>query len=190
MAFGWVGEKVRLVPLERERHFDNCVRWMNDPEVTNWTIMGDLPLTRVQEEGFFKKVESGAEDMVVFAIELLETEEHIGVTGVHDIRYRHGTAETGTLIGRKALHGRGLGTDTVAVRTRYAFEVLGLRLLTTHVMAGNEASLRALLKNGYQQCGVLPEWFWKRGAFHDAILLSLRREDWRKRQVDGVAETV
>ena len=31
---GWKGELVRLVPPDRTLHFENALRWMNDPEIT------------------------------------------------------------------------------------------------------------------------------------------------------------
>ncbi len=179
MAFGWEGAHVRLVPLEREKHFENCVRWLNDPEVTAWTLMGDFPLTRLAEQEFFERAAKESDTMVVFAIETRE-EEHIGVTGLHDISFRHGSATSGTIIGRRSLWGRGLGTETVAVRSRYAFEVLGLRMVLSHAFADNVASLRMLARNGYCEVGRLPQRFWKRGAYRDLVLLLLTQEAWRR----------
>ena len=46
MGYGWEGEKIRLVPLDRDKHLENAVRWFNDPEVTRWLETGDWPLTR------------------------------------------------------------------------------------------------------------------------------------------------
>ena len=31
---GWKGELIRLVPPDRTLHFENALRWMNDPEIT------------------------------------------------------------------------------------------------------------------------------------------------------------
>ena len=91
MCSGWRGAKVQLVPLDRDKHFDNCVRWLNDPSVTAWTLVGDYPLTRVAEEEFFDRVTRQNDTDVVFAIETLEEdEEHIGVIGIHGISLRHG----------------------------------------------------------------------------------------------------
>lgn len=178
MPFGWEGEKVRLVPLEKERHFDDCVRWLNDPEVTAWTLIGDFPLTRVAEQDFFDRVSRPNDTDVVFAIETFE-EEHIGMTGIHNISFRHGTGMTGTLIGRKQLWRHGYGSDAIAIRTRYAFESLGLRLLLTEVLVGNVGSLRALQKNGYREVGRIPGRYWKRGAHRDAIQLAIARDEWK-----------
>jgi RimJ/RimL family protein N-acetyltransferase len=64
----------------------------------------------------------------------------------------------------------------VRTRARYAFEVLGLRLLLTEVLADNAASLRALARGGYREVGRFPRRFWKRGAFRDAVYLALERD--------------
>lgn len=34
MAYGWTGEKVRLVPLDKAKHFENALCWLNDPDIT------------------------------------------------------------------------------------------------------------------------------------------------------------
>ncbi len=177
MSHGWQGEKVRLVPLDRARHLENSLRWINDPEVTAHTLLGDKPMGRLAEEEFFAQQEKGDPHSVVFAIET-HAGEHIGLSGLHRIEPRHGVASTGSLIGPREMWGRGHGTDSVRVRTRYAFEVLNLRLLLSNVHAGNERSHRMLLRAGYEECGRIPQRYWKRGRYEDSILLMLSRAKW------------
>lgn len=176
MAYGWTGEKVRLVPLDNEKHLENALCWFNDPDLTQWILMGDFPLCRLAETKWFEQMMSQHQPdrEVVFAIETLAG-EHIGFTGLHQIQWRHGVASTGTIIGRKDLWRKGYGTDAVKVRTRYAFEVLGLRMLLSEVMAENVASLKMLQKAGYREVGHIPRRYWKRGAYRDAILLMIER---------------
>ena len=177
MPFGWEGDKVRLVPLDKERHFENTVRWVNDPEITWRTLVGDFPLTRLAEHEYFDRAGRGDSD-ISFAVETLtEDEEHIGLVGLHDINYRHGSASLGLIIGRRQLWGRGFGTDIAAVATRYAFEVAGLRLVLAEVMADNVASYKAILKAGFTEVGRIPHRYWKRGAYRDNILLAAYRDD-------------
>lgn len=175
MAYGWHGEKIRLVPLDKERHFANALRWVNDTEVTGWTLSGDFPFGRLAEEEFFDRMTRDSKTDVVFAIELLHDEMHIGVSGLHKIDFRHGSAVTGTIIGEKDLWRQGYGVDAARVRTRYAFEVLGLRLLLSEVMAENTASLRMLEQAGYKEMGRIPRRYWKRGAYRDAVLMVAER---------------
>lgn len=174
MSYGWQGEKVRLVPLDRERHFDNAQAWINDSEVTAWTLVGDWPVTRLGEEAFFERAAKAGQDEVTFAIETLEG-EHIGFSSLHRVDWRHGVAVTGTMLGRRDLWGRGYGTEAARLRIRYAFDVLGLRMLLSEVMAENAGSLRMLQKAGYREVGRLPRRWWKRGAWRDAVMLVVER---------------
>lgn len=174
MGFGWEGELVRLTPLDVDKHLENAFRWMNDPEVTRNLLVGDLPMTRLAEREWFERNSKASDDNVAFAIETLEG-EHIGFSGMHRINWRDGVATTGTVIGAVGQWGRGFGSDAARVRTRYAFEVLGLRYLVSAVLEGNERSLGMLKKAGYVECGRYPKRIWKRGRYVDEILLYLAR---------------
>lgn len=61
------------------------------------------------------------------------------------------------------------------VRTRYCFEVLGLRMLISHVFPENEASLRMLARAGYKEVARMPRRYWKRGAYRDLVILVAER---------------
>lgn len=185
MAHGWEGERVRLVPMDADRHLENYLVWLNDPEVTQWLLIGDFPLSRLAEREWIERAERGSGDEIHFAIETLDG-LHIGTSGIHDINWRHGTAMTGTVIGTKEFWGKGLGTDAARVRAHYAFEVLGLRLITSSVIDGNERSLRMQQAAGYEVVGRIPGRYWKRGAYRDEILTCLTRERWLSLRTDGV----
>lgn len=174
MAYGWEGEKVRLAPLDKQRHLENVVRWLNDPETTERTLVGDFPLGRLAEEEWFDLRCKPSETDIVFAVETLAG-EHIGLSGIHRIDFRHGVGHTGTLIcsGKRR---QGFGIDSIRVRSDYCFRVLNLRLLLSEVLDGNEASYRALTRAGYRDVGRIPQRYWKRGAYRDAILLAYPRD--------------
>jgi len=148
MAFGWEGDKVRLVPLDRKRHLENAVRWFNDPDVTRWTAVGDWPLTGCAEEKFFELADSDQRANLHFAVESLQG-EHIGFSGLGNIDWQSRVGVTGTVIGRTDLWGQGMGADAARVRARYAFDVLNLRMLIGEVMADNQPSIRMLENAGY-----------------------------------------
>ncbi len=177
MIQGWKGELVRLVPLERDKHFENALNWINDPEVTAWTLGGDFPISRLAEEEWFSRASGSSRDEITFAIETLDG-DHIGFSGLHKINWIHGEVETGSLIGRKDLWGKGYGSDAAKVRSHYIFHVLGLRLARTAYMEGNEGSRRMQEKAGYVECGRWPKRFWKRGEHRDEVLMVLTLDRW------------
>jgi RimJ/RimL family protein N-acetyltransferase len=178
MAYGWEGERVRLVPLDKARHLENLHAWMNDPDVTETILSGNVPLARVTQEEFIERVSATAgphPPEVVFAVETLAG-EHIGICGLHQIDYRHGVAHSGTIIGPAEARGKGYGAEVARLRTRYAFEVLGLRMLISEIFVENTASLRMLARAGYREVARIPRRYWKRGAFRDVVLMVAERE--------------
>ncbi len=179
-SFGWRGERVRLVPLDKDRHLENCIRWLNDPAVIGGLGTSPKPLTRLREEEFFESA-AKATNAVHFAIETLDG-EHIGQCGLHGIKWRIGEAVTGTFIGRTDLWGKGYASDAVAVRTRYAFHDLGLRMLISEVFGDNAGSLRALERAGYEHVGCIPERTWNAGRWHDVVWLMINRRMWEERE--------
>jgi RimJ/RimL family protein N-acetyltransferase len=178
MAFGWEGELTRLVPLDKSKHMANAVTWLNDPVVTEWIVQGDFPLTRLGEEEYFDNAAKQDETSANFAIETHEG-VHLGFSGIIHIDWRHGFAVTGSFIGRMDFWGKGYGSDAARTRTRYAFEVLGLRVLLSEVMRGNERSIRMLTGAGYREAGCLPGRYWKRGAYRDLLQMVITRDDWK-----------
>lgn len=176
MPLGWEGERVRLVPLDRDKHMDNALKWLNDPDVTRWMEIGDWPITRAMEQRYFDTSEGVDDREVRFAVESLQG-EHIGFCGIHRIDWPSRVGVTGSVIGRRDLWGQGYGTDMARVRARYAFDVIGLRMLVSEVMSGNPASIRMLERAGYREVARIPDRYWKRGALHDQIILTLSRSE-------------
>ena len=174
MAYGWEGEKVRLVPLDKGRHLDNAVAWINDPETTLWTLIGDWPMTRLVEEDFFDRAMRETEKDLYFAVETLAG-EHIGFSGLHRIDWKNGVATTGTILGRRDLWGQGTARTPPACEPGTPSRSFGLRMLLSEAMADNAGSLRMLAKAGYREVGRIPRRLWKRGAYRDVVLLALER---------------
>lgn len=169
------------MPVDADKHLDNAVLWLNDPEVTKWLLIGDLPITRVAEKRFLEEAGKANETDIIFAIETLEG-VHIGFAGIHQINRKNGTAITGTIIGDQSYWNKGIGTDVVRTRARYIFEVLGLRMILTACLDGNTASYRMSLKNGFIEYGRAPKRYWKRGQYRDEILMCLDVDRWRELQ--------
>ena len=179
MAFGWESDRLRLAPLDVDRHFENCYRWVNDPEVSEWLLVGDHPITKLAEKDWFEAMQrkSGHDGDLVFAIELLDG-THIGQSGLHGIDWRNGFATTGSFIGMVDQQNKGYGTEAAQLRAWYCFHVLGLRLLRSEYLDGNVRSKRMQEKTGYIEVGRIPQRFWKRGAYRDDVATVLTRERW------------
>ncbi|HEV3167932.1 MAG TPA: GNAT family protein [Isosphaeraceae bacterium] len=172
-VIGLKGERVRLVPPDRERHLENGLRWMNDPEVTG-TIELNFGITRRQEEKFFEHIELDRETQMHWAI-VTEDDRHIGFIGLHLINWRHRSTSGGLLIGERADWGRGYATDAVRTRTRFVFEQMGLHRLEGHTF--NPAMRRVYEKCGYHHEGTARQKMWRDGRWHDVELYAILAAD-------------
>ena len=152
---GWKGELVRLVPPDRTLHFENALRWMNDPEITA-TLEFNLGFSRKQEEAFFDRIEGQNDTDFTWAI-LDQASRHIGFIGLHAINSRHRAGTGGILIGERSAWGHGHATDAVRVRTWFAFAQLGLHRINGH-------TFNPAMKRVYEKCG------YRHGA-HDMVCL-------------------
>jgi RimJ/RimL family protein N-acetyltransferase len=171
---GWKGELVRLVPPDRTLHFENALRWMNDPEITA-TLEFNLGVSRKQEEAFFDRIEGPNDTDFTWAI-LDQASRHIGFIGLHAINWRHRAGTGGILIGERSAWGQGHATDAVRVRTRFAFAQLGLHRINGHTF--NPAMKRVYEKAGYRHEGTARKMFWRDGQWYDVSLFAILEEDW------------
>ena len=171
---GLKGEGVRLVPIDRTLHFENALIWMNDPEVTA-SLEFNLGMTRRQEEAFFDRVEGPNDTDFVWAI-LDGHEAHVGFIGLHAIHWRHRSAKGGIVLGERSAWGGGLATASVRIRTRFAFETLGLHRIEGHTV--NPAMRRVYEKAGYTREGTIREAFWREGSWVDAESYAILDRDY------------
>ncbi len=172
-----VGDRVTLRPAD-DSDPPRFVPWFADMEVTKFLGRGSA-VALYQEVDFFKRA-GEAKDSVMWVIEA--GGETVGATGIHEIDWKNAHGTTGIVVGVKEQWGKGIASEAMRLRTRYAFRELNLRKLMTEVFSENAASRRALEKNGYRTVGVRRRHFFTRGRWHDLWLGEVLREDWEKTQ--------
>ena len=85
----------------------------------------------------------------VLGVELKETGELIGNTGISEVEGKPAEAEIGYCIGQK-YRGRGYATELLDAISAFVAARFGIREIYGRVVYGNEASAKVLEKNGYQ----------------------------------------
>ena len=179
MPYGIEGSLIRLAPVDIDRLAPLCTRWLNDPEVIATLGVGGRPLTLGDERSYFESVLKNDRE-VIWQIERLSDNEPIGVSSIHMIDLISRTCTTGSFIGPKAARGQGFGSEAVVLRARFAFEVLGIRLIRTSYLDGNIASRRMQEKAGAFEIGRWPGRFYKNGEWRDEVLMALTPESFSK----------
>lgn len=97
---------------------------------------------------FFTDCVNKKELPYVLAVELKETGELIGDTGVNEVEGSPGEVEIGFVISER-FAGRGYATELLKAMTEYIVKTFDVKVLYGRVMKGNDASIRVLEKNDY-----------------------------------------
>lgn len=183
------GKVVDLRPLRRATDFEECWRWINDPNIREW-LASYLPVTEREEEQFFSRERQ--DDFTLAMVVRGEQPEYIGNIGVHRIHRADRTAELGILIGKPAKWGKGYGRDVVMTLCRYLFDDLGLRKLIWSALAPNERSIHLAKRCGFEVEAVLKEEKRRHGRYIDVVRLALFQpqfeEAWANYQQPGIGQ--
>ena len=75
------------------------------------------------------------------------------------------------MIGDKAMHGKGYGTDAVSLLCKLGFEEMNLHKIKVEVMAFNLAAIRCYEKCGFIKEGTLRDEVFREGKYHDVIVM-------------------
>jgi [ribosomal protein S5]-alanine N-acetyltransferase len=167
------GERVRLIPATEEM-LPTFVQWMSDPEVTRFLGRREPPSLAEEKEWYTGICK--AKDQIFWVIAL--GDRIIGTSGIHAIDWRNRRATTGSLIGEKAEWRKGYASEAHRLRTRYAFEELGLEKLQSSAVVDNIGSIRALEKSGYQQWGIAKRHEFRNGHWRDMWFGEVLRDEW------------
>ncbi len=146
-----VGSRVALGPLRRDV-LPAYTRWLNDFAVVRTLDRVPGPATAEDQAAWFTRVSTDTA-VVRFTVYERASWRPIGITNLHGIEFRHGTAEFGLMIGETGARGQGFGTEATRLMLDYAFNALGLHNVMLRVYAYNLAGLRAYQKAGFREFG-------------------------------------
>lgn len=165
------GTLVRLRALEPE-DIDAHHRWFNDPEITRY-LATRYPLPRARTAERVADWMPTSYTSAHFAMERRDTGELIGLAVLRDATAEDRDAEVDFLIGERDAWGQGFGTDGMRTLCRFGFEEMGLHRIHLYVYTDNVAAIRLYERLGFVREGVQRHAFWKRGAWHDCLLMGL-----------------
>lgn len=164
------GALVRLRAME-PRDAGAQYRWFNDPDVTRY-LGWRYPVSSL---AIAQRLE-GAASMTFanprFSVERLSDGLLVGYAALRDVTPESRNAELDLVIGERSAWGQGLGTDTAETVCRFAFERIGLHRVHLWVFAAHAAAIRAYEKAGFVREGVARDRFYKRGEWHDCVLMA------------------
>ena len=163
-----VGERIYLSPRNVE-DVEKFTEWMNDFEITDYTGRSHQTMTLQNEKTYLEKEQ---DNKSVFAIIDLQTDEIIGIVGLHDINNINRTATLGIFIGNKDYRSKGYGTEAIKLILDFGFNYLNLNNIDLALMEFN--------KSGFKEIGRRRKCKFINGRYYDSILMDILSEEFTK----------
>lgn len=169
-----VGKKVNLVAMEHE-HLRLLHGWANDPELRR--IVGPyFPVSMREKEKWFDEIVTN-ESKRVF---IVQTKDKAPIGYMYlNMDWVHRKAELAIAIGEKRFRHKGYGTDAVRTLVKYGFSELDLNKIYVYVFRFNKSATRTYEKCGFRREGVLKHDYLIRGKYHDRLIMSVFKKDFR-----------
>jgi RimJ/RimL family protein N-acetyltransferase len=173
--------RVRLTALD-ESDAPTIARWYKDAaylrlQDTNAAI----PRTAADISAEIT-AERKADDIIVLAIRLVDSDELVGTIGFYEIEWSNQVAWLGLGIGDRSNWGRGYGSDAMQLALRYAFCELNLYRVQLTVIDYNARAIALYEKSGFKREGVFRQFGQRDGRRYDMILYGLLRPEWESHQ--------
>ncbi|MDO7885793.1 GNAT family N-acetyltransferase [Hymenobacter cheonanensis] len=175
---------VKLAPLHPE-HVAHFYRWLRDPEVIMYSLSVFQSLkTDAQIDQWFAATLQQANTLNL-GIYWEETNALVGYAGLTGISATNQSGEYFIFIGEKAAWGKGLGTAVTRQIVDLGFTNYQLNRIMLTVSELNTGGLKAYTKAGFLLEGRLRQAACRQGVFHDKLVMSVLKEEWRPQESAG-----
>lgn len=173
-------ERLYLRALEKT-DVPNYQRWVNDPMVYRYLMIGLWPLTADDLLEYMEENRK-SDKAVLFAVVVKEGDVHIGNIRISGIDWVHRRATRGIMLGEKDCWGKGYAKEALELLNEYAFDRLGLHKIgSTHII-DNVAMSFINQKLGFVLEGIHRQELFRGGEYHDVAIWGLLADEWRKRK--------
>ena len=168
-----IGKKIILRVLEKG-DLKRSLAWLKDPSVNMYLSQNFCDYTEEQELKWFKFIQSSKND-IVFAIEDINTNLHIGNCALNKINWVKGGCELGIVIGEKGYWNKGYGSDTIMNVTKFAMFELDLKSIKLNVYKYNHRAIKVYKKCGFKLIQTQKKNHLYNGKYWDTLIMELKK---------------
>lgn len=169
-----VGKRVQLIPLG-ENSFDLTFKWVNNQELRLFTGTR-FPVSKYEHEVWFKAKATDKYNKT-YAIQLVETNQIIGLIGNSDYDPINRLTKLFIYIGETEKRAKGLGQEAYALFSDFCFKELNVHKVYSYLYSYNKASIHMHEKCGFILEGELKQHWFKDGRYHDVIVMGRIKEN-------------
>jgi len=180
-----LGGKARTLDGDRtqlRRHepgnYGLYAEWYGDSQIWHLTSWAATPLGQSAVKRLFEERDLSTTDDS-FAIHVNGEDEPVGVISLMNLSEANASADLSVIVGHPDDRNHGFGAEAIERILRYAFEDLGLNRVGLSVFEFNESAISTYERLGFGHEGRLRRAVKREDGFHDAILMSALRDEWR-----------
>jgi RimJ/RimL family protein N-acetyltransferase len=167
-----LGKKTILRLLEK-RDLKKSLAWLKDPSVNMYLSQNFREYDEIKEQKWFEFIKSSNND-IVFAIEDIKKNLHIGNCALHKINWEKGCCEMGIMIGDKDYWDKGYGSDAIKSIIKLSLSVLRLKNIVLNVYSYNKRAIKVYKKLGFKVIQIQNKEHFYDGKFWDTLVMELR----------------
>ncbi len=179
------GDRITLKILEPAHVTERYVSWLNDKDVGQYLESRFQTHSEVDVRAYVQEMFENA-NVAFYGIYLKDSAKHIGNIKIDPVRWFHGRADLGLLIGEKDEWGKGYATEAIALATKVCFEEFGMRRVQAGAYAENQGSIKAFKKAGFTLESMQDSyWLMDNGSVQDNVVLRILHDEFRGGQSHG-----
>lgn len=152
-----------------------AIREMTNDANQEWMIGGwSYPAAKKHQEDWYQRILSDKNN-IRLAIDY--NGAFVGLVTLTDIDWKNRRAESGIRLTLDAPKQQGIATDALTALLRYAFNELNLNRVYATVVEHNIPSMKLHAKCGYTIEGTLRNSVYKRGEFHNEVIMGILKSE-------------
>jgi RimJ/RimL family protein N-acetyltransferase len=161
----------------RKNDVEKINSWRNDFETKRLTLGMRFPISLELDLSWFQSISMDTRNKnIYFAIEEGET-GFLGLIQLTSIDWINRNAEVGILIGDSASRGKKIGYRSLILLLDYAFNIINLHKVTSHIVDYNKISIALFKSCGFIEEGCLKGHICFDGKRSDLKILSVFQKD-------------
>lgn len=173
-----MNNRIYLRALEPD-DYKVTVEWRHDEEIQNM-VGGPKYFVSSEKEKEWIKNAIFSNDRLVLGICIKENGKLIGTVNIQEFDWINRSCHVPILIGDKTEWSKGYATEARMLALKFAFDERGMERVWATIMDTNIASVKMHEKCGYKKEGVQRHAVYKDGEYHDLIMMSILKDEFKE----------
>jgi RimJ/RimL family protein N-acetyltransferase len=150
--------------------------WRNSTGILEYNSQFTL-LNMIDQKKWFEQINKKNSDRIMFMV-INKKKEAIGVCGLIHLNIKDRNADIAIIIGKKKLHGLGLGSEILEMLLKYGFHKRKLHRIGAEIFEYNKVSIKLFKKLNFKREVILRNSLWRSGKWWNVYIFSLLRNEY------------